>query len=240
MKLSLKRRNQTISNSVEVKAAPFTLIELLVVIAIIAILAALLLPALSNAREFAKRASCANNVKSVWSGVSAYVDDYNEWFPSYDYLSAPNPRFWYSFTEYYVTGDNYPLTINSCRANFWRCPSNPLSDQKSWGWNDLPYGYNVNLGYFLRDGTPAMAGCQKVRIAEVVNPSGCILAGDGGGSSTGTYRSYLAPSWAVPGNLHGGGCNLAFVDGHLEWRSQTSIIKISVMTDELKVLWNPK
>ncbi len=212
----------------------FTLIELLVVIAIIAILAAMLLPALRTAREVAKRASCANNAKSVWSGLNSYVDDYNEWFPSYDYLSTPYPRFWYSFVEYYVTGDSYPLSTNGVRANFWRCPSNPLSSQSILGYNELPYGYNTYLGYYYRDGVPVY---QKVRIGEIVRPSGIILAGDGGGTSTGTYHSYLSEGWALPGDLHGGGGNLAFVDGHVEWRLQASVIKISALTDDLRLLW---
>ena len=197
----------------------------------------MLLPALKTAKEFASRTACANNVKSVWSGVSSYVDDYNEWFPSFDYLSAPNPRFWYSFTEYYVTNDGYPLTTNTCRANFWKCPSNPRSDSGLWGYNNLPYGYNTYLGYFYRDGTVVMAGCQKVRLTEIVRPSGIIVVGDGKGTSSDTYSAYLAEGWAMPGDLHGGGCNLAFVDGHLEWRLQASVIKITTLTDDLRRLW---
>ena len=72
------------------KSLMFTLIELLVVIAIIAILAAMLLPALSKAKDMAKSISCLNNLKQLESVELMYINDFNEWIVPYFKSAAPS------------------------------------------------------------------------------------------------------------------------------------------------------
>jgi prepilin-type N-terminal cleavage/methylation domain-containing protein len=127
----------------------FTLVELLVVISVITILASMLLPALSKARESARAISCASNLRQVSLTTTLYASDYNGSIPRSHYFDA-NVVGNYVFL-YYVFNDSYGLP----KATWW-CPKvAPLTTRwyrENWPTGAMiDYPTNVRIPNFLKE-----------------------------------------------------------------------------------------
>ncbi len=138
------------------KKNSFTLIELLVVIAIIAILAAMLLPALNKARNSATRTACLNNFKQVGLALHSYADDYDNWLPArFGYNSG------YAVLPYYLVGRRtspagyLPNASSAVNNSYYSpalaCPADPNID-KYIGGPDSNTWYLYACSYRYRSG----------------------------------------------------------------------------------------
>ena len=208
------------------KRRSFTLIELLVVIAIIAILAAMLLPALQQARAKALSSTCQGNCKQIATAFQMYADDHDSKWP------------------YCCAGPTRSASQGLDRMPWWRPASNTVTDVRYHGLLSLYTGdrrlwfcpvSNRGISSYAtpRHLLQSNSGCRGREIIRIPKIDEYVLMGDGIGQRgfCGTNRtSDCHGRWGVGRRgthidaykVHMAGTNLAFTDGHVKYMATPS------------------
>jgi len=204
--------------------AGFTLIELLVVIAIIAILAALLMGGLAQAKAKALGTACLSNLRQLQTAYQMYADsnrdmladnsvDYNDAGPN-AWIKGNVQRFTASYQSDVTTGVLY--SESQCLLTY-RCPAS-RAFVRDFSGTRVPHNRSYSISVWLN--CSAKPGPKK--LGQINKPAKDFVFIDENAVSidNGAFGIHQAPIannyWNLPSNRHSKGCNLSFVDGHVE------------------------
>ncbi len=219
----------------------FTLIELLVVIAIIAILAAMLLPALSKAKDKACTTSCLNNLKQLELCYQMYIGDNNDLVPLNHATSTGSlPESWVvgnaksdtttvNIENGYLFPYNRSVKIYVCCADHSTTPpsfASPTGVPRTRSYSiDYELGGDTTVPHLILKGSDVRAPGPSRKSVFWDEDWRSIDNGAFGIVEPGTYDW-----WNLPGSRHNKGCTISFFDGHVEyWKwLDTSVLAIGI------------
>ena len=212
----------------------FTLIELLVVIAIIAILASMLLPALNQARERARRNNCLNNLSQLSRSSLMYEGDWGGWMPGLNSSGGPysNLRWGFQLRSY--------LGLGAVQSTYWPkgmiCPNATLALSQTS--TTYPGCFQMDRSYGLsREGYPAYDPntFRARKSGQVVHPSRKFQYMDATDWLTSYSRAeysvwygtlgeaYSSSNNNIPAYRHSTGLNVSYYDGHAGALNRTEV-----------------
>lgn len=189
----------------------FTLIELLVVIAIIAILAAMLLPALSQAREKAKSISCTGNMKQQSLALLMYIDDNDEFFPyCYNASNTSNPPRIAPPQHFY----HYTNT-----QDVFYCPSDADTTNYSWWGLTIHPDFTKGGSYMYSESAIGVGSLGPIKTGKVYQPTNYCFASEGSWVVNMNWSTLDGPNFSRLKQSHILHVNLMYGDGHVDSHS---------------------